>query len=497
MPAERSFSNAVKWAYTANWGEKAFSSLFTFVLAALLGPRDFGIVALAMIYIAFIQMFLNQGLTAALIQKRDLKDEHLNSVFWINMILGIFLAGASVVLSRWWAAINHVDRVSNVISLLSLCIPIEALAIVQGSLLQRAMDFRSLSLRANISVLVGGAVGVGMACSGFGVWSLVGQQIVRDLTGLALLWKQSHWRPRFQFSRKAFRELIRFSSSNFIAQLAIFTDAQSGAVLLGVFFGPVAVGLYRLAERLVGAVQAVATSSIQAVSLPEFSRMQEKPEELQKSVLTCIRLGATVTLPAMAGIFAISSTLMATLGDKWIPASQVLKILSVLGMTSIFTIFTGPLLQALSRTSFLAVLEWSRTLLGTILLLIAGLTVRGASVEWQVGSIALARLTLGVLFVTPVFLYLLIRISHISVRDLVASTMPSAASGAAALVAVTVFRYSHVLGDCRPLVLLTAEVLIGTLFGLAVLLPLDLQLRLLAVRTFQKGLRLAVSKCTA
>ena len=95
------------------------------------------------------------------------------------------------------------------------------------------------------------------------------------------------------------------------------------------------VGLYRLADRIMNSVVAACTSSIQAVSLPEFSRLQDKPTELRRSALTCIRLSSTVTLPALAGVAAASDTLMATLGPKWIPAADVLNVLCVLGMVII------------------------------------------------------------------------------------------------------------------------------------------------------------------
>ena len=86
-----------------------------------------------------------------------------------------------------------------------------------------------------------------MAVSGFGVWALVGQQIVKDLSAVILLWNLSAWRPRFEFSWKHLRELMGFSTSNFISQLAIFFDAQAGAILMGTLFGPIPVGLARLA----------------------------------------------------------------------------------------------------------------------------------------------------------------------------------------------------------------------------------------------------------
>jgi O-antigen/teichoic acid export membrane protein len=344
--AKKSFSNAVKWSYAATWGEKAFGAFFTFFLAALLGPRDFGVVSIAVVYVLFLQMLLDQGLATALIQKKNLEPEHLDAVFWTDLILSLVFVLSSIFLSRWWAAVNHAPQAAALISVLSLCIPIEGLAIVQKSLLARDMDFKSLSIRSNVSVLMGGAVGVGMAYAGCGVWSLVGQQITRDFTALILLWRLSQWRPQLEFSWRHLKDLMSFSVSNFIAQLGVFADTYASAIVLGLFFGPVAVGLYRLADRVMSTVLSAATSSIQAVSLPEFSRFQDQPVELRKSVLTCIRLSSTVTLPALAGMAAVSAPLMATVGPQWIPAARVLQVLCVLGMFFVFAFFTGPLLQA-------------------------------------------------------------------------------------------------------------------------------------------------------
>jgi PST family polysaccharide transporter len=479
---KRSFSHAVKWSYTATWGEKAVSALFMFFLAALLGPRDFGIVSIAVVYILFLQMLLDQGLATALVQKKNLEPEHLDAVFWMDMSLSLVLVGASILLSRWWAAMNHAPQAAALISMLSLCIPIEGLAIVQKSLLSREMDFKSLSVRANVSVLIGGVVGVGMAYSGWGVWALVGQQITRDLAALMLLWRLSAWRPRLAFSWKHLKDLMGFSVSNFLAQLGVFADTYASSIVLGLFFGPVAVGLYRLADRVMNTVLAAATSSIQAVSLPEFSRFQDQPTELRRSVLTCVRLSSTVTLPALTGMAAVSAPLMATVGAQWIPAKGVLQVLCVLGMCFVFAFFTGPLLQALAKVKLAAALEWARTAAGIALLVVAGFVARGRPISWQIMGIALARFVGGAFLVTPVFLYLLMRLAGIAFRDLISSLAPSVLASVSVALSVLLFHETGWLSNGKPAVLLTAEVLIGGITGLPVLLLLDAQLRMAIVR---------------
>jgi PST family polysaccharide transporter len=489
MTSKRSFLNAIKWAYAGNWGDRAFSALFAFVLAALLGPKDFGIISIAMVYITFLQMFLDQGFMAALVQKRGLEQEHLDAVFWMDVVLSMLLVAMSVLLSGWWAAKNHVVEASKLISVLSLCIPIQALAAVPSAMLSRTMDFKALSIRTNTATVVGGVVGIAMALAGFRVWALVGQQLIRDFTALILLWKLSPWRPRLEFSWAHLKSLTGFAVSNFTAQLGIFAEMQASSVLLGLLFGPVAVGLYRLADRLAGSVVAMATTSIQSVSLPEFARLQDQPAELRKSVLVCIRLSSTVTLPALSGLAAVSWALLACVGPQWVPASGALKLLCLIGMSIVFSCFTGPLLQALSRPHQLAALEWARMGIGTAFVIIVGLLVRNSPVERQLDGIALARFATMIGLVAPIFLYILMRLCGISFRELTSAVAPSVLASLSTVGAVLLLQFSGSLSSAKPLSLLLSEVSLGGVTGLAVLLALDAQLygvvKSLALRTFR------------
>ena len=484
MTTQISFRSAIKWSFAGIWGEKTLVALFTMILAALLGPRDFGLVGIAWVFVSFIQMFLDQGLVAALIQKKDMQREHLDAVFWMDIGLSLLLVAVSIMLSHWWAVVNHAPKVAILISVLSLCIPIEALAVVQKAVLSKSMDFKSLSVRTTIAVLAGGIVGTGMAWAKLGVWALVGQQVTKDLVSLVLLWRLSSWRPRWEFSWPHLRELMSFSLSNFAAQLGIFADTQTSSIIVGIFFGPLPVGLYRLADRIMNSVVAACTSSIQVVSLPEFSRLQDDPIKLRKSALTCIRLSSTITLPALAGLAAVSDPLMATLGPQWIPAAAVLKVLCVFGMVIIFAYFTGPLLQALAKPHVLAGLEWARTGLGIGFLVVAGLLVRHASLNIQIIGIAVARLAPGALIVTPLFLYILMRLTKISLRDVIVAILPSLASSVCVVATILLIGSLRLLPALRSPFLLGIEIVVGIITGVPVLLMLDPDLR----RTFQQRL---------
>jgi teichuronic acid exporter len=483
MPDRNSFRSAIKWAYFLYWGGKGLSALWFFVLAGLLGPRDFGIASLATIYVAFLQLFLDQGLATALIQRKVLQEEHLNAVFWMDLILSVVLVLVSLVFSRLWAAVNHTPELALITAVLSFSIIIEALSVVPAANLRRQMNFRSLSIRTNTAILLGGAVGVLMAYMGFGVWSLVGQQLIRDLVQLIMLWKLSPWRPSWNFSWPHFNELFKFSTRTFMAQLAIFAEIQSSSVILGLMFGPVAVGLYKVADRATSTVIGMATSSIQNISLPEFSRLQDDKNELRRTVLTCIRFSATVSLPALAALAALSDPLMSTIGATWVPAADALKVLCAAAMISIFSYFTGPLLQALGRPHELAWLEWGRTLLVIAILTVVSAFARSASVQAQVLAIAGARLGLNALVVTPIFVFVLLKLAGISLREFAVAASPSVLASMVVLIVIVLIRVSGLVADQAPMVEVVIAASVAGLAGLTVLLWVDPKFRGLVIES--------------
>jgi len=483
MIQQHSFAKAVTWAYTLNLGDRIFSALFLLLLASLLGPRDFGIVSIAIVYVTFLQLFLDQGFAAAIVQRQNLEPEHLDSVFLVNLLLSLGLVAISLLFGRAWAAINGAPKIAIVSAVLSLSLVMQAMTLVPVALLTRQMNFRSLSIRTNVSTIVGGVVGILVAWAGFGVWSLVCQRLLADFISLVLVWKMSAWRPSFKFSWRHIRELMGFSLGNFLMQLALFADLQAGSVVLGALFGPAAVGLYRAADRIMSSVVAMAVSSIQHVSLPQFSRFQEQPQELRNSVRTCIQISAWISLPALAGVIAVSQSLMDTIGPNWASATDALRVLCVFGMVIVLNSFTVPLMQARGKTHQVAILEWARTLIGLLLVAITGLLVRDGSIEMQVTSIAVARLLVMGVLVTPVFLYLLLKLAGLSIGDFVILIGPAVLASIGVVASVGLFRQVGPVAS-KPFVQMIGEIFTGGATGLVVLFSADAQLRMIVRRLF-------------
>lgn len=472
-----SFQNAIKWAYAASWGEKGLSALFMFLLAAVLGPRDFGTFSIAVVYISFLQMFLDQGLALALIQTRRLEPQHLDTVFWFDMALSGVFVTLGIILRNPLANLNHAPEAAVVIAALTPSIILEAAAIVPLALLRRQSDFKSISIRTNISMLAGGAVGTVLVFTGYRLWALVAQQLVRDSFAFVLLWRLTSWRPRWAFSWAHFRQLLPFSTANFVGQLGVFGDGQGTALLLGAMFGPTAVGIYRLGERITNSVITMSMASIQSAALPEFARLRDQPKELRDAGLLCVRLSSTVTVPALAVLASVAYPLMVVIGPRWVAAADVLRILALGSMVLVFSFFTGPLLQGLGLARKSASLEWSRVLAGLIALCIAGWLVRGSSVGGQVMGIALSKLLVAILFTAPVFVTILLKLCKISLRMFLSACLPSLAAAGCIVIAIYLVNKSLQFSALPVIVWLIVEFSVGVIIGLAVMISLDKQLR--------------------
>ena len=233
---------ALKWAFVMIWGRRGISLLFTFVLAAILGPQAFGIVTLALVYIAVVELFVEQGMVTAIVQRRELDDAHLDSAFWVNLAWSTVFAGVSIALAGFWARANGVPELEPIIDVLSITIVLWALSLVQRAQLQREMQFKKLAVRSNVASLIGGVVGVSLALGGAGVWALVAQQLTYAAVSTLAFAALGRWRPRLRFSLHHARELFGFSIDVLFANLAGFLSRRGDILFMGLFFSPVVVG---------------------------------------------------------------------------------------------------------------------------------------------------------------------------------------------------------------------------------------------------------------
>ncbi|MFP3901104.1 MAG: oligosaccharide flippase family protein [Acidimicrobiia bacterium] len=390
----RTFGHALKWSYVMDVGRQGMTLLVTFVLAGILGPGTYGVVAMAAVYIAFLRLLLAQGMVPAVIQRPDLRRAHTDAAFWMVMGMAIPLVLVTIPLSGWWAALNDTPELGPVVMVLSLMLPIEGLKVVHEALLRRDLDIRPLAVRTNVSVLAGAVVGVVLAVVLRNVWALVAQQLTTSVVDVAMLWRFNRWRPRARFDRRAARDLLSFTAGSSFASFGVFLNNRADVLVTGLFFGPVAVGLYRFASRLVDTAITVTVTSLQGAALPELSRHQHDPRHFAERFVVVVRAGALLSLPLLGVLAGVADPLMGVIGDRWEPAVAPLMILCVMGAGRALTMLNGPMLQALGRPGRLAWLAWLHAGISAGSFVVAGVLLRDAAVDRQVVGMSWSRAVL-------------------------------------------------------------------------------------------------------
>jgi PST family polysaccharide transporter len=425
-----SFNTALGWSYVMHGGQYAITTVITFVLAAIVGPSAFGLVAMAMVYLVFIQMLVRQGMVPALVQRQQLEQTHVNSAFWLIAATGVVLTAVSLLLSSWWAQVNRTPDLEPVINALSVVILLQALAVVPEALFSRRMDFRSLAMRTNSAALVGGVVGLAMALTGFGVWALVAQHIVKATVDLIVLWRMTDWRPTLAFDWPASRQLLGFSLSTTIAGFGDFVTNRADALLMGLFFGPTAVGLYRLAARVVDLIVDVTVRSFHSVSLPELSRLQDDGPRFADRITRMISSTGLIALPLLAIVAGASELLMAVIGEEWAAAAAPLSVLCIAGAVTVLTMFAGPVAMAVGKPHVLAIVMWVSAAISAVSLVIAGFLLMEATVEVQVLGMAVAKVALFSSAALVLAGWVISKNSECSVWSLVKAVAPASLVGA-------------------------------------------------------------------
>lgn len=348
----------VAWTSAANWGCQLLSFGFSMALARLLDPQVYGLVALAWVYVAFIQIFVTQGFGMAIIQRKDLEEEHLDSAFWIAVSTALLFCLLSVLLATQIAHLFKESHIAPVVRWLSLTMLFNALSSVPSAILTRDLDFRPLALRSFAAVFVSGIVGVIMAYKGFGVWSLVGQQLINAGLGCVFLWFAVPWRPRLVISNRHLRDLYGFSLSLTGNDILWFFSQKSDQTIVGYSFGAVALGPYSLASKLVSLAYDAVVAPLQGVAFPAFSKLQSTPVEFDRMLHKFSEMSSFLCLPIFAGLGVIAPELIPLLyGPKWAGAVPILQVLSFYGALRVVFAFIHPLMLAKGRAGLYLLLN--------------------------------------------------------------------------------------------------------------------------------------------
>lgn len=386
----------VAWTGTANWGCQLLSFFVYTGLARLLNPHAFGIVALAGVYIAFIQIFVTQGFGAAIIQRGELEEEHIDSAFWIAMATAGAFCLISILIAGEVAYFFKEPEIAPVIQWLSISIVLFALSSIPTAILTREMNFRALAIRSLATTGFGGAIGLAMAFRGWGAWSLVGQQLVGAALGAICLWFAVPWRPRLRISKQHLRDLYGFSLSLTGNDILWFFSQKSDQTVVGYGFGSIGLGPYSLASKVTSLVYDAVVSPFQTVAFPAFSKLQSEPQRIESALHKFCEMSSFLCLPVFAGLAVVAPEVVPLLfGSRWSAAIPILQLLCCYGAARVILAFMHPFMLAKGRAGLYLLMN----------VILSVLTLAGCLIALRMGpdSIALS-MTLSMLSFFAVFL---------------------------------------------------------------------------------------------
>lgn len=442
------------WSFLDAFLGQGVTFLVGLVLARLLSPEEYGLIAIITIFISVFNSIVDSGFSNALIRKQDATEADYNTVFYTNLVISAVLSTALFFGAPLIADFFSRPQLTSLTKAMSSVVIINAFAIVQNIRLTKNIDFKTKTKVSLIASLTSGVIGIAMAFGGFGVWSLVAQQISKQLLNSVFLWFFIRWMPKLLFSWKSFKEMFDFGWKLLVSGLINTIWTEIYQVIIGKFYQPQTLGQYTRAQQFSSIFSSNLTSIIQRVSYPVLSQLQDDKERLKSGYKRIIKITMLVSFVLMLGLAAIAKPMILVLiGDKWLPAVPFLQILCFNMMLYPLHSINLNMLQVQGRSDLFLKLEIVKKIVGVIPLCL-GIFVN------------IYYMLIGSVFVGFFSYYLNARYSgpflNYSIKEQVKDIMPG--FSIALLVALPVYAISYL--PLNPFILLPMQLLVGLLIVL-------------------------------
>ncbi|GAB2691604.1 oligosaccharide flippase family protein [Thalassiella azotivora] len=409
-------ASAVAWSGVSVAGRQVFQLLFAVVLARVLGPESFGVVSMATIYVTFTALLLDQGLSAALVQRPVLTARAAGATATVNLATAVLLALLTVVAAGPVAGFFSAPDLAGVLLLLAPALLLKAAAIAPRALLSRDLRFRPVGAADVAGAAAGCVTGLVAAVQGAGVTSLVVQTVTTDLVVAAVLLAAA----RGPLPSPRLRELapsLGFSAQVFATNGIAYLSRNLDNVLVGRFLGAGPLAFYGMAYRVLVLPVQLVGQTVNRVMFPAFARMAGDRDQLRSTLLTTTRLLSLAAVPPMALAAAAAWDLVTVvLGPQWLPAAPLVAVLALAGARETVMYVTPSLMKGLGRGGTalrFEVLSTGVQTTGVVVGLAFG--VLGVAVGYAVAGLA----------VTPVMLGIQRRLTGVRVRDQLAAVLPA------------------------------------------------------------------------
>lgn len=409
----------VAWNIAEKTGSMLLQMAVSIVVARLLMPEDFGVMAIMTFFTSLALVIVDSGFPQTLIRRQNPAPEEFSSVFFFNLIMSAALYVLLTATAPAVAAFYDMPVIADIAPVLFLLLPVNALCSVQNAIFVRGFRFGLLSKATFAASLVGGAAAIVMALAGCGVWSLAGQRLATAAAKSAILWLCSDWRPSARASTAPVREMAPFSLRLLTTDIIGSVYNNIAQMCIGKVYPADTLGYFNQAQKFKDLPVTSAMQSVQSVTYPALSNIRSDRDKFAESYRQVLTVTAFMMFPLMAGLAAAADEMfMVLLGEKWMPTVPYLRILCITGLFIPLTSIAGNILKAASDGRIIVRLEIVKKAIMTAVLA-ATLTAGVKAVAW--GLAAMSAIDFLVTFAATT------RYTTLTLPRMVRSLLPAAA----------------------------------------------------------------------
>lgn len=394
--------SGIAWS-AAGGGLQLVVRLFTFLLiASRLAPEEIGAFAIAAMIAGLAEIVTARPFGDSLQQRQEIRPAHLNATFLTILPLTLVAAGLVMLAAPFLARGFDSPLSAQLLTVLIVFVPLSCVSVVNDAILIRDMRFDILARAGASGTIVSGCVAIALMLAGAGVWSLVAADIAGRVYRLVYLWHAARYRPSLRTDRAAFTDLVRFNLHSVLTYILGFLDSVAPRALTGLLLGPGALGFLVIAQRFMELLGALVLAPISSVTMASVARLQDKPAELKRLIISLYRLAALVGYPAFIGAALIVPDLALLFGDKWVPAILIAQLLLLRGIRLTTGVFNIAILRGVGHSGAPLVLLGAGLALNLLLIPPAamfGLTgialamLMRTILTWPVGLVLVERAT--------------------------------------------------------------------------------------------------------
>lgn len=370
----------VMWSTVERFSVQGIQFALSIVIARLVLPSEYGLIAMLGIFLAIAQAFVDSGFSNALIQKKDRTEVDYSTVFYFNILIALVVYGVLFVSAPAIASFYREPELVAVTRWVGVNLMLNAFLLVQRTRLLIVSDFRTLAKASLIAVSVSGLLGICLAWLGYGVWALIAQSLGNTFFNMVLLWWFVAWVPQKTFSWASFRELFAFGSKLLLGGLLHTIYLNFYTLVIGCFFNPMQVGYFNRSQTLAVFPATNLTEIVNRTMYPTLCALQNDEERLIRTFFNYLRFTLFIIFPLMIGLAVMSETLVELLlSEKWLPAAPFMSILCIAYMWYPFMVFNWQLLNVKGRSDL--------SLRAEIIKKIGAFSILLVSIPWGMNAI--------------------------------------------------------------------------------------------------------------